>query len=192
MIKSSDPRMQSAIAAAQAAGGKVGLATIFTEMDAKTVMNVEENVWVEGDTFELPATREEALDFMVKDVYTNLPKTSTGEYPTGYSVLVDVENPRTGAHTIKRFRPNQPANSIPEYKWDEAQNAYLATGSTFGPTNALAAELRLLHSQGARLDAVLGKKLRVVRMISGDQALRKAGVVVGVQRKNLPEFEVVE
>lgn len=191
MIKKDDPMMKSAIEAAQAAGGEVGTPNVFDELDAKVVINVEENVWEEGDTFELPKTREEALDFMVKDTYKNLPPDAQGNYPVGYSVLVEVENSRTGFKGIKRFRPNQPANSIPEYKWDEAQNAYMATGKTFGPKNALAAQFKTLHNQGARLDAVLGKKLRVARMISGDQAVRKNGVVIAVQRKSLPEFEVV-
>lgn len=191
MIEVTDPRMKSAIEAAAANGGEVGKASVLNDLDAATIVNVEENVWEEGDTFELPATREECLPFIVKDTFTNLPKKADGTYPVGYSVLVDVENKRTGFKGIKRYRPNQPANSIPEYKWDDVQNAYLATGNTFGPKNALAEQIRSLRTQGARLDAVLGKKLTVSKVISGDQAQRKAGMVVGVQRKNLPEFEVL-
>ena len=191
MISVDEPRMKAAIERAKANGTTIGSADAFAAMDAATVFNVEENVWEQDDVFELPATREEALPFICSDVYKNLPRKADGTYPVGYSILVAVKNSKTGAESVKRFRPNQPCNNIPAYKWDEAQNAYVATGETFGPKNAVAQDVKLLGNQGARLDYFLGKKVRVSRLITGDQAVRKGGVVVGIARKSLPEFEVV-
>lgn len=191
MITVDDPRMKAAIERATANGTTIGGADVFNAMDSATIVNVEENVWEEGDEFELPKNREEALPFMCTDVYKNLPRKADGSFPVGYSILVDVTNSKTGAKSIKRFRPNQPCNNIPSYKWDEAQNAYVATGETFGPKNAVAQAVKLLGNQGARLDYFLGKKVKVSRILNGDQAVRKGGVVVGIQRKNLPEFEIL-
>lgn len=191
MITVDDPRMKAAIERAQANGTTIGSADAFAAMDAATIVNVEENVWEQDDVFELPKTREEALPFVCVDVYKNLPRKADGTYPVGYSILVDVKNSRTGAQSIKRFRPNQPCNNIPAYKWDEAQNAYVSTGETFGPKNAIAQAVKMLGNQGARLDYFLGKKVKVSRLIAGDQAVRKGGIVVGIARKNLPEFEIV-
>jgi hypothetical protein len=188
--------MKAALAAAGARkNAVVGSAETLAAMDAAQVVNFDENVWDEDDQFTLPKTREEVLPFLVTDTLENLVITSgenAGKHPQAHSVLVEVTNTRTKKTSVKRFRPNAMAQSIPMYKWDEAQQAYMATGENLGPNNELSQAISLILSQGQRLDYVLGKTLRVKRLIPGDVARYQKGVLVGIRRRYVPEFEIVK
>jgi hypothetical protein len=194
MISANDPMFIAAIARAKAQGGEIANDdTFLKEMDKANVIDLSENTFESGDTFTIPATRDEVLKVLVKDVYERLPKSRiTGEHPVGYSILVGVENAKTGKKCIKRFRVNAPCNSFAEYVKDDANDAYLATGKVIGPKNELAEKIRVLGTQGARLDALLGKTLKVSdNWHEGTAAVMTAGVVTGVRKRFLPEFEEV-
>ena len=113
MISANDPMFIAAIARAKAQGGEIANDdTFLKEMDKANVIDLSENTFESGDTFTIPATRDEVLKVLVKDVYERLPKSRiTGEHPVGYSILVGVENAKTGKKCIKRFRVNAPCNS---------------------------------------------------------------------------------
>jgi hypothetical protein len=192
MIKADDPIFVAAIARAKSQGGQVGNQAFLAEMDNASVIDLSENTFEQGDTFTIPATREEVLKVLVKDVYTRLPKSRiTGEHPVGYSILVGVENATNGKKCIKRFRVNAPCNSFAEYAKDDANDAYLATGQVIGPKNALAEKIRNLGTQGASLDALLGKTLTVDLLIPGNAAVMTNGTVTGVRKRFLPQFSEV-
>lgn len=194
-VKASDPIMKAAIEAAKARNGKVGDPSILAELDKKTVVNFDENVWEEGDRFEMPKTRDELKDFLVADTLENLTIQSgehAGEHPVAYSVLVLVTNKNTKKQTVKRYRPSTPAISDPIYKYDEAQQTYMATGANLASKTPLAEAISLLPTQGARLDYVLGKTIEVTHILSGDVARRQGNVVVGVRRRYIPEMSEVK
>lgn len=191
-LKATDPIFKAAIEAAKARGTIVGDNQTLADMDAATVVNFDENMWEEGDVFTLPATREELKPFLCTDVLENFPvNPQTGEHPKAHSILVLVKNKKTNKETVKRYRPNAPAISDPLYKWDEAQQTYLAAGGNLASKTALAQAISLLPNQGARIDYVLGKTIEVKHILSGDVARRQGGVITGIRRRYIPEMDIV-
>ena len=185
--------MVSAIERAKSQGGEIGKMEFLKEMDNAPTYDLSENTFEPGDTFTLPATREEVLPFLIKDVYTRLPKSRiTGLHPVGYSILVVVKNDKTGKECVKRFRVNAPCNSFAEYIRDDEHDTYITTGKIIGPKNEFAEKIRSLKNQGARLDYMLGKTLKVTDTIyEGSAAIMTAGMVTGIRKRFLPEFTIV-
>lgn len=163
-----------------------------SDLDAKVVVNIEENVFVKGDVFSIPDTREEAEKVLIKEVFTNLPMNANGEYPVGYSILVEVTNKETKMTTIKKFRFTAPRNSFAEYKLDEANNIFVATGRTIGPNNDLSRTMKNFNNQGQMLDFLLGKTLEVTEEVSGMAARMENRVVKTLYRRTLPVFTEVK
>lgn len=163
-----------------------------SDLDAKAVVNIEENVFVKDDVFSIPDTREEAEKVLIKEVFTNLPMNANGEYPVGYSILVEVTNKSTKMTTIKKFRFTAPRNSFAEYKLDEANNIFVATGRTIGPNNDLARTMKNFNNQGQMLDYLLGKTLEVTEEVSGMAARMENRVVKTLYRRTLPVFTEVK
>lgn len=163
-----------------------------SDLDAKAVVNIEENVFVKGDVFSIPDNREEAEKVLIKEVFTNLPMNANGEYPVGYSILVEVTNKETKMTTIKKFRFTAPRNSFAEYKLDEANNIFVATGRTIGPNNDLARTMKNFNNQGQMLDYLLGKTLEVTEEVSGMAARMENRVVKTLYRRTLPVFSEVK
>lgn len=161
------------------------------DLDAKSTVNFEENIFGLNDEFELPDSREEAEKVLIAETYENLPVNNNGEHPVGYSVVVEVVN--NGNTTFKKFRVTAPRASFPEYRFDAANNSYVPTGRTIGPDNDLARELKKFNTQGQCLDALLGKKLKVTSFAEGNAAGRrdKDNRVISTTFRRLPVFEIV-
>ena len=181
--------LEAAINRIKASGGEVGNPEFLAEMDKAGVINLSRNTFEVGDTFTIPATRDDVVPFLVKDFLTNYPKSRiTGQHPVDYSILVEVKNSKTGIH-LRRFRVNDPCNSFKEYRRED--DTYIPTGKIIGPQNELAEKLRPLNNQGARLDYLLGKTLRVENHIFGDAPIFTCGMITNICRRWLAEFIVV-
>lgn len=169
----------------------VKMATL-TDLNAKSVVNIEENVFVKGDVFSIPESQEELEKVLIAETFTNLPVNAQGEHPVGYSIFVEVTNKDTKQTSIKKFRFTAPRNSFAEYKLDEANNVYVATGRTIGPDNELARTMKNFNNQGQMAEYLLGKTLEVVDTAVGMAARMENRVVKTIYRRELPVFAEVK
>lgn len=160
------------------------------ELDKRANVNFDENIFKVGDTFTIPESREEVNKVLISEVFTTLTNRE-GKHPVGNAIVVEVTNDNTDGVTYKKFRVNAPAASVPEYRYDDKNDCYVGTGKNIGPSNGLAMKLRAKGNQGAMLDELLGKTLKVTHFEEGNVARYKGDDITGLRFRQLPVFDIV-
>lgn len=169
---------------------------VIDSLKNKAVINVQENIFEEGDTFTFPVNEEELKKVLFSEKFERLARTdpATGEkiVPEGFYVLVYVENSKNGNKAIKKFRVTSATASFNEYAKDAINETFLATGRVIRSDGDVATLLRTKSNQYEQFAALFGKTITTKKPLAGNAAVMSDGVPKSIRRRTVTDFAFTE
>ena len=167
---------------------------LIAQLKDRPVINIQENVFEEGDTFTMPANEAELEKVLRVEKFERLARTEDGKkiVPEGFYILVYVENARTNMKSIKKFRVTSATASFNEYVRDSVNETYLASGKVIRSEGDVATLLRSKGTQYEQFISLLGKTITTKAPLVGNAAVMENQVPKGIRRRTITNFAFTE
>lgn len=168
---------------------------LIAQLKDRPVVNIQENVFEEGDTFTMPANEAELAKVLRVEKFERLARTDNeGKkvVPEGFYALVYTENPKTNMKAVKKFRVTSATASFNEYAKDPVNETFLANGKVVRSEGDVATLLRSKSSQYEQFTALLGKTITTKAPLVGNAAVMENQVPKGIRRRTIANFAFTE
>lgn len=168
---------------------------LIAQLKDRPVVNIQENVFEEGDTFTMPANEAELAKVLRVEKFERLARTDNeGKkvVPEGFYALVYTENPKTNMKAVKKFRVTSATASFNEYAKDPVNETYLANGNVVRSEGDVATLLRSKSSQYEQFTALLGRTITAKAPLVGNAAVMENQVPKGIRRRTIANFAFTE
>lgn len=168
---------------------------LVAQLKDRPVVNIQENVFEEGDTFTMPANEAELAKVLRVEKFDRLARIDNeGKkvVPEGFYALVYTENPKTNMKAVKKFRVTSATASFNEYAKDPVNETYLANGKVVRSEGDVATLLRSKGSQYEQFTALLGKTITAKAPLVGNAAVMENQVPKGIRRRTIANFAFTE
>lgn len=186
MIEVNKSMLENVLNASQA-----NVATVtFADAAKDSTTDVSQNIFDEKDVIVFPKTAEEMEKCLREETYPNL-LDNNGVARKGKFMFVFVKNAKTGLESIKKFRPSAITATFAEYRRDDANACYIATGNVVNPASdaALVQKLKEQTNLADQFKVLIGKKLIVDHKVAGNAARMEGRNIVGIRRRELCCFK---